>query len=135
MYWNNEIKMENLGYSQYHIDMKVSELGGDPWRLSCFYGEAQTNLRQRTWDTMKNLATLHNLPWACIGDFNEVMRHDEHDSIGTRNQTHMQGFRDAVDVCGLIDLGFQGRKWTFEKKVAGGSFTRVRLDRAFGSTE
>ena len=47
----------------------------------------------------------------------------------------MQGFRDAVDVCILIDLGFQGRKWTFEKKVAGGSFTRVRLDRAFGSTK
>ena len=47
----------------------------------------------------------------------------------------MQCFRDAVDVCILIDLGFQGRKWTFEKKVAGGTFTRVRLDRALGSTE
>ena len=33
-----------------------------------------------------------------------------------------------VDVCGLNDLGFEGRNWTFKKKVAGGSYCRVRLD-------
>jgi hypothetical protein len=35
-----------------------------------------------------------------------------------------------VDVCGLCDLGYEGRSWTYEKKVAGGSYCRVRLDRA-----
>lgn len=30
MYWNNEIKIENLGYSRYHIDAKVTNLGGAP---------------------------------------------------------------------------------------------------------
>ncbi|XP_044336269.1 uncharacterized protein [Triticum aestivum] len=29
----------------------------------------------------------------------------------------------------------QGQKWTFETKAAGGSYTRVRLDRALGSAE
>lgn len=33
----------------------------------------------------------------------------------------MDGFKDALDVCGLIDLGFKGRTWTFGKKVAGGT--------------
>ena len=50
-------------------------------------------------------------------------------------KTQIQGFRDAVNVCGLIDLGFQGQKWTFETKVTGGTYTRVRLDRALGSAE
>jgi hypothetical protein len=45
----------------------------------------------------------------------------------------MQGFRDAVDVCELADLGYEGRSWTFEKKVAGGVFCRVRLDRALAT--
>lgn len=40
-----------------------------------------------------------------------------------------------VDSCMLIDIGFKGRFWTFEKKVSGGSYTRVRLDRALGSAE
>ena len=40
-----------------------------------------------------------------------------------------------MDVCMLMDLGYRGRFWTFEKRVAGGTFTRVRLDRALGSAE
>jgi hypothetical protein len=40
-----------------------------------------------------------------------------------------------VDACGLYDTGFTGRSWTFEKRVAGGSFCRVRLDRALASPE
>jgi hypothetical protein len=40
-----------------------------------------------------------------------------------------------VDVCGLYDLGFEGRSWTFEKRVVGGSFCRVRLDRALATID
>ena len=72
---------------------------------------------------MKNLSTLQDLPWVCIGYFNEVLRHDEHDGIGTRSQSQIHGFRDAVDVCGLVDLDYKGIKWTYEKKVTGGSYT------------
>lgn len=34
------IKLEILGYSKYHIDASVGELGPAPWRLTCIYGEA-----------------------------------------------------------------------------------------------
>jgi endonuclease/exonuclease/phosphatase family metal-dependent hydrolase len=47
----------------------------------------------------------------------------------------MEAFREAVDVCGLADLGFEGRMWTYEKKIAGGAFCRVRLDRALATTD
>lgn len=40
-----------------------------------------------------------------------------------------------VDVCGLVDLGFEDRRWTYEKKVAGGSYCRVQLDRALACDE
>lgn len=35
----------------------------------------------------------------------------------------------------LLDIGYKGRFWTFEKKFSGGSFTRCRLDRALVSAE
>ena len=35
----------------------------------------------------------------------------------------------------LLDIGYSGRFWTFEKKVRGGSYTRVRLDRALANAE
>lgn len=43
IFWNNEIKIKILPYSQYHIDAIVTEVGGDPWRLTCVYGEARVS--------------------------------------------------------------------------------------------
>lgn len=34
-----------------------------------------------------------------------------------------------------MDLRFEGRRWTYEKKVVGGSYCRVRLDRALACAE
>jgi hypothetical protein len=45
------------------------------------------------------------------------------------------GFRDAVDVCGLQDLGYEGNMWMYKKKVDGGSYCQVRLDRALATPE
>ena len=38
-----------------------------------------------------------------------------------------------MDVCELADLGYKGLDWTWEKRVRGGEFCRVRLDRALAS--
>lgn len=40
-----------------------------------------------------------------------------------------------ADICKLMDTGYQGQFWTYEKKVAGGSYTQVSLDRALASAE
>ena len=68
-----------------------------------------------------------------MGDFNEVLRPDEHQGVANRSNAQIQAFREAVDVCMIMDLGHQGRFWTFEKGVAGRSYTRVRLDRALAT--
>ena len=130
LFWNNSIKVEILGYSCYHLDISVEEQGEDPWRMTCVYGEVQTHLRHQTWTVLKNISTLSNLSWLCIGDFNEVLRPDEHEGVGQRSNAQIQAFRDTIDVCMLLDLGYKGCFLTFEKKVTGGSFTRCRLDRA-----
>jgi endonuclease/exonuclease/phosphatase family metal-dependent hydrolase len=71
----------------------------------------------------------------CIGNFNEVLRMEEHEGVNERNYAQIMAFRETVDVCGLLDLGFTCISWTFEKKVAGDSYSRVRLDRALASTD
>ena len=135
MYWNDNLNLELIHFSQYHIDMIVKKDEEQPWRITCIYGEANVNERQKTWDLLRFLRSESNLPWVCIGDFNEVLSADEHFGVGERNPRQMTGFREAVDVAGLCDLGFIGPSWTFEKKVRGGSYTRVRLDRALATTD
>lgn len=86
--------------------------------------------RYKTWDTLKSIVGSSDRPWLAIGDFNELLQLTEHDGIGQRRQAQMDKFRDVLDVCGLNDLGFSGRQWTFEKKEGGGRYTRCRLARA-----
>jgi hypothetical protein len=45
-FWNNEINIEILPYSQYHLDAIVSSDLMEPWRLTCVYGEAQVRERR-----------------------------------------------------------------------------------------
>jgi hypothetical protein len=135
IYWNNETHIEILPFSQYHIDVIVTENGCEPWRFTCVYEEAQTSQRFKTWDMLKYIKSSSSLPWVCMGDFNEVLHRSEHVGVQERSNAHIAGFREMVDVCGLRDLGYEGRSWTFEKKVAGGSYCRVRLDRALATAD
>jgi hypothetical protein len=45
---NNEINIDILGYSQYHIDVSVTGIWESQWRLTNVYGEAQTSERYKT---------------------------------------------------------------------------------------
>ena len=89
LFWNDPIKIEILGYSAYHIDCSVEEPGASQWRATVFYGEAQTHLRYKAWDVLKGISTLSSLPWLCIGDFNEVLRSDEHEGTGERSNAQI----------------------------------------------
>lgn len=130
----DDVNLVIKNFSQYHIDSWISEPGKDQWRLTCFYGEANRSLRFKTWDTMKRLRGESTLPWVCIGDFNEILRPEEQMGPNPRDSSQIAGFRDAVDICGLSDLGYKGLDWTFEKRVAAGQFCRVHLDRALATT-
>lgn len=82
---------------------------------------------------MKRLRGESTLPWVCVGDFNEILRPEEQMGPNPRDSAQIAGFREAVDICGLSDLGYNGLDWTFEKRVVGGHYCRVRLDRALAT--
>jgi hypothetical protein len=70
-----------------------------------------------------------------MGDFNEILHPQEQFGPNPREEYLMEGFRNAVDVCGFCDIGYTGLDWTWEKKVASGVYVPVRLDRALATTE
>jgi hypothetical protein len=70
-----------------------------------------------------------------MGDFNEILRLEEQFGPNPREEYLMEGFRDAVDVCGFCDIGYIGLDWTWERKLANNEYVRVRLDRALATVE
>jgi hypothetical protein len=44
--------------------------------------------------------------WVVIGDFNEIMF--SHDRGNIRPHAYMHAFRDSLEDCELVDIGFKG---------------------------
>ncbi|XP_042992297.1 uncharacterized protein LOC122318763 [Carya illinoinensis] len=65
-----------------------------------------------------------------MGDFNEVLTHDEKSGGKQRQERQMMRFREALDDGGLFDLGWRGDKYTWSNKHGDDTFTKERLDRA-----
>lgn len=45
----------------------------------------------------------------------------------------MEGFREAVDVCGFVDLGYIGLPYTWDNRQQDGANVKVRLDRGLAN--
>lgn len=52
------------------------------------------------------------MPWVAFGDFNEILYSNEKLGEADREAKQMEAFRDSLNRCGLVDLGFVGQKFT-----------------------
>ena len=85
-----------------------------------FYGEPATHKRIEAWNKLRLLNNKHDIPWLCGGDFNEITRHLEKLGGNNRSQAQMQLFRDVIDECGFLDLGYVGEQFTWRKHFTDG---------------
>uniref|UniRef100_A0A2N9J2G5 Zinc knuckle CX2CX4HX4C domain-containing protein n=1 Tax=Fagus sylvatica TaxID=28930 RepID=A0A2N9J2G5_FAGSY len=119
----------------YPVGAGASSLGGTPeaWRLTFFYGAPETHRRIETWNLLRGLNQQFLLLWCCIGDFNEIVKNEEMHGRNRRPDRQMQGFRDAMDECDLIDLGYRGSPFTWCNNRDPPATTWVRLDRGLAT--
>ena len=69
------------------------------------------------------------MPWVVFGDFNEIINFDGKLGWLERDARQMEGFRECLFACGLIDMGFVGQRFTWCNGRIGEKRTLVRLDR------
>jgi hypothetical protein len=134
--WNSESTVEVYNYSRRHINIVVKDGDNNPWwKLTGFYGNPVCARRADSWELLKFLSTCHPVPWLCAGDFNEVVTQEEKEGSNLRKESQMTGFREALEVCRLGDLGFSGSPFTWSNRRSDGTFTKERLDRAVANLE
>ena len=129
IFWKEDFDLIVETFSEYHIDCTLNKNKEREWRLIGFYGEPDTQKRHEAWGRLRSLKARGKAPWLCAGDFNEVTKQLE--KIGGRARPHgqMQGFRDVLDECGFMDLGFVGPMFTWHKHFENYTVWE-RLDRA-----
>jgi hypothetical protein len=130
LFWLPQYSVSLEGYNAHCIDVKVSSQNCTTWRATFVYGEARRDQRPVFWDLLRRFRTQWEGLWICCGDFNEALHQDEHLSTRGRSNSQMALFRDCLNDCGLVDLGFIGPKYTWSNRQEGDDLVKVRLDRA-----
>lgn len=94
---------------------------------------------QSKWKTCDLINNLSNAEthgkWLVFGDFNMVLSQDEKLGGNLVPNNHITLFRDTLQRNGLIELGFEGDKYTWNNNQNGESNIQARLDRHIATSE
>ncbi|PUZ46701.1 hypothetical protein GQ55_7G103600 [Panicum hallii var. hallii] len=104
--WKKEINFHLRAVSRLYLDGDVTEQDGFVWRFTSFYGEPRTDKKELSWKALRVLNAARRHPWLCMGDFNEILVGHEKEGGMPRPQVCMDQFRQALEECSLVDLGF-----------------------------
>ena len=117
-------------YRCYHIGRS----GDRKWRFTGFYGHPETSRRSEAWTLLSCLSSHSDLPWVCMGDYNELMFASEKEGGNAKPEGQMKQFRDEINRCNLRDLGYKGSAFTWQWRLGNRGWIQEWLDRALVST-
>ncbi|XP_050386206.1 uncharacterized protein LOC126802601 [Argentina anserina] len=120
----NKVQIDYIDDNSQSISVKISIPGKQPWLFIVIYASPTHSVRAGLWSYLDQLVASVNLPCTLMGDFNELVSADD------KNFGHLSGrfvgLRDWVNRNGMIDMGFQGSKYTWSNNRI-----KERLDRGF----
>jgi hypothetical protein len=96
LFWRNGVDVQLRWKGRYHIDVEVVEDNGSRWRFTRIYGESKTREKENTWKLLRTLSAQSNLPWLCMGEFNEILSdHEKKGGAGSGPGVH-EGFPESI---------------------------------------
>ncbi|XP_074337072.1 uncharacterized protein LOC141674252 [Apium graveolens] len=133
--WKNEGNIAVANSSQNFIDFEVTHELLGKWRYTGYYGLPERGRRAEAWNMIRYLATASTPPWCIIGDFNDLMTADEKEGGQSHPRNLLSGFSDAITDCGLLDLGYEGEQFNWERFRGTDRWVVERLDKGFANKE
>ena len=134
LWWCEDVTVNILFSSTNIIHTKISALNFEtPSYVTFVYGPPKERERILCWNEIRRIAYGINDSWMCVGDFNDLLRQDEKLGGNPRSMRKILNFQKFVADCALIDLGFNGYRYTWCNKREGEHIIWERIDRAFGN--
>ena len=84
---------------------------------------------------LQHLNSQYQMPWACLGDFNDILSTTEKARGLDRSQQQMKGFREAINICNFQDMGYEGPDFTWCNQRHGRGRIQLRLDRVLATMD
>ncbi|KAM6564495.1 hypothetical protein CsatB_024493 [Cannabis sativa] len=130
--WKSHVTLSINNYSLNHIDCFVESHDGPSLHFTGFYGHPSASQRHLTWTLLRRCSDIApSSPWFVLGDFNEIISHDDKIGGPRRSDSQIKAFRAVVDACKLSQLSFDGQRPTWTNKSHGSGHVKERLDYGF----
>ncbi|PON70693.1 Endonuclease/exonuclease/phosphatase [Trema orientale] len=111
--WNVSV----VSFSKHHVDALITDGRGSTWYFTRVYGHPQRSKCIHTWELIRRLSTLSDLPWLLGGDLNEILCISEKEGGSSRCSSSMLNFWQLLDNCRLQDIRFSGPIFTWNNRV------------------
>lgn len=136
MLWNEQdTALEILTATDQAIHAFVQVSASNPlsnWLLTTIYASPNLNTCINLWSELVAFVSSHSLPWVLAGDFNEILTHHEGPNSSPPNRKRMSIFNDLLNNCNLLDLGYNGPRFTSTNKRDNGLVMRC-LDKVLAN--
>ncbi|XP_075655041.1 uncharacterized protein LOC142625236 [Castanea sativa] len=133
--WNSDrVQITQLAMLEQKIHVLVKVLISNfEFICTTVYASPRFHERCILWNNLKNAANLHDKPWIIAGDFNKVLA--EGDKFGGRYISSNRSllFKECVDHCNIIDLGFVGTRFTWTNRRNINALVQERIDWFFAN--
>lgn len=118
--WNDSnISLDILSVNEQAINAFVQVCPANPfnlWLFTTIYASLDLSKRLSLWTELEALNLYPHHPWLLAGDFNEIATHHESVSYTPPNQRRISLFKNFINSCSLLDLSFNGPKFTWTNK-------------------
>ncbi|MBA0818435.1 hypothetical protein Gohar_021253 [Gossypium harknessii] len=88
-----------------------------------------------SWNLLRRLCNQVEYPWLVCGDFNEILYGYEKKGGLAREERRMEAFRKVLEDCSLVDVGYSGNWFTWERGNLPETNIQERLDRGVATEE
>lgn len=99
------------------------------WRFTRFYGNPRLSERSQSWELLKKLSKVDDMPWLDGGDFNEILSVEDKRGGAPQSCGALIAFQACLDGCDLTDLKWRGNRFTWSNRQTSTARIEERLDR------
>lgn len=119
-----EVEVEEISMHDQMLNVLIKEDVRGSWVLSVVYASPKPLCREDLWLYIKEMGAIITIPWLLIGDFNQPLEVQDKQGGRTVNWRQAYKLQNMVDSCQLMDLGYQGPKFTWFNCRQGGAAIR-----------
>ncbi|KAJ4823237.1 hypothetical protein Tsubulata_004506 [Turnera subulata] len=109
--------LQHCGFDGFAVVEASGRSGEAPWFLTAVYASPTPSIRQQFWQEMSHVADFLRGLWLLIEDFNTYVDQNEKLGGAPACRTRCAYFSNWIYDCQLLDLGFHGSPFTWERRV------------------